>query len=82
MRTLLLKHGAEETAEDKSRWDLRQRADAAEKIRLNNDKSIINVRDYYSWVDVNGDWAKTLLRAHIIACDDHNTCVAEPASSQ
>ena len=56
MRTLLLKHGAKEHEEDKSRWDLRQRADAAEKIRLNNERSIVNERDYYSWVDVEGDW--------------------------
>ena len=56
MRTLLLKHGAKEHEEDKSRWDLRQRADAAEKIRLNNDRSIMNERDYYSWMDVEGDW--------------------------
>ena len=56
MRDLLLQHGAKEHEEDKSRWDLRQRADAAEKIRLNNEKSIVNERDYYSWVDVEGDW--------------------------
>ena len=56
MRDLLLKYGAEEHDEDKSRWELRQRADAAEKIRLNNEKSIVNERDYYSWVDVEGDW--------------------------
>ena len=56
MRTLLLKHGAKEHEEDKSRWDLRQRADAADKIRLNNERSIVNERDYYSWVDVEGHW--------------------------
>ena len=56
MRDLLLKFGAKEHEEDKSRWDLRQRADAAEKIRLNNERSIVNERDYYSWVDVEGDW--------------------------
>ena len=56
MRDLLLKYGAKEHQEDKSRWDLRQRADAAEKIRLNNERSIVNERDYYSWVDVEGDW--------------------------
>ena len=56
MRDLLLKFGATEHEEDKSRWDLRQRADAAEKIRLNNERSIVNERDYYSWVDVEGDW--------------------------
>ena len=56
MRDLLLNLGAKEHEEDKSRWDLRQRADAAEKIRLNNERSIVNERDYYSWVDVEGDW--------------------------
>ena len=56
MRNLLLEHGAKENDEDKVRWDLRQRSDAAEKIRLNNEREIINEKNYYSWVDAEGDW--------------------------
>ena len=32
MRDLLLKHGAKESDKDRERWDLRQRADIAEKV--------------------------------------------------
>ena len=35
MRDLLIQHGAKEGDKDRERWDLRQRADVAEKIMKN-----------------------------------------------
>jgi len=40
MRDLLLQHGAKESDKDRERWDLRQRADIAEKVMENNYKNI------------------------------------------
>ena len=36
MQNLLLQHGAKESDKDRERWDLRQRADVAEKIMKHN----------------------------------------------
>ena len=47
MRDLLLQYGANENAKDRERWDLRQRADVAEKIMKNNYKNID--KDYNPW---------------------------------
>ena len=47
MRDLLLQHGAKESDKDRERWDLRQRADVAEKILKNNYKNID--KDYNPW---------------------------------
>jgi len=40
MRELLLQFGATESDDDKARWELRQRADFCEMIRINNEKDI------------------------------------------
>ena len=47
MRDLLLEFGANESDDDKKRWELRQRADFAEKIRISNEKNID--KDYDPW---------------------------------
>jgi len=47
MRDMLLQFGANENEKDKQRWDLRQRADVAEKIMKNNYKNID--KDYNPW---------------------------------
>ena len=47
MRDLLLQHGAKESDKDRERWDLRQRADIAEKVMKNNYKNID--KDYNAW---------------------------------
>ena len=47
MRDLLLQFGANENDKDRERWDLRQRADVAEKIMKNNYKNID--KDYNPW---------------------------------
>ena len=47
MRDLLLQYGAGENDKDRERWDLRQRADVAEKILKNNYKNID--KDYNPW---------------------------------
>ena len=47
MRDLLLQYGANESDKDRERWDLRQRADVAEKIMKNNYKNIDE--DYNPW---------------------------------
>ena len=47
MRDLLLQHGAKESDKDRERWDLRQRADIAEKVMKNNYKNID--KDYNPW---------------------------------
>jgi len=47
MRDLLLQHGANESDKDRERWDLRQRADVAEKIMKNNYENID--KDYNPW---------------------------------
>ena len=47
MRDLLLQHGAKESDKDRERWDLRQRADIAEKVMKNNYKNID--KDYGPW---------------------------------
>ena len=47
MRDLLLQHGANESDKDRERWDLRQRADIAEKVMKNNYKNID--KDYNPW---------------------------------
>ena len=47
MRGLLLQYGANENDKDRERWDLRQRADVAEKIMKNNYKNID--KDYNPW---------------------------------
>ena len=46
MRNLLLEYGAKESEQEKARWELRQNADRAELIRINNERFIINERDY------------------------------------
>ena len=46
MRDLLLEYGANESEEEKERWVLRQLSDKAERIRMNNERDIINERDY------------------------------------
>ena len=45
MRELLLEFGANESDDDKKRWELRQQADFAEKIRINNEKNIDKAYD-------------------------------------
>ena len=40
MRDLLLQYGANENNEDKDRWELRQRADFCEMIRINKERDI------------------------------------------
>ena len=45
IRNLVLKYGATESDQDKSRWDLRQKADSAERIRIDSDK--ISDKDYH-----------------------------------
>ena len=47
MRDLLLQYGANESDKDRERWDLRQRADIAEKVMKNNYKNID--KDYNPW---------------------------------
>jgi len=47
MRDLLLRYGANENEKDRERWDLRQRADVAEKIMKNNYENID--KDYNPW---------------------------------
>ena len=47
MRDLLLHYGANENDKDRDRWELRQHADVAEKIRKNNYKTIDT--DYNPW---------------------------------
>ena len=47
MRDLLLQYGANENEKDKQRWDLRQRADVAEKIMKDNYKNID--KEYNPW---------------------------------
>ena len=47
MRDMLLQFGANENEKDKQRWDLRQRADVAEKIMKDNYKNID--KDYNPW---------------------------------
>ena len=47
MRDVLLKHGAKESDKDRERWDIRQRADIAEKVMKNNYKNID--KDYNPW---------------------------------
>ena len=47
MRDLLIQHGAKESDKDRERWDLRQRADIAEKVMKNNYKNID--KDYNPW---------------------------------
>ena len=46
MRDLLLEYGANESEEEKERWVLRQLSDKAERIRMNNERDIINERGY------------------------------------
>ena len=46
MRDLLLEYGANESEEEKERWVLRQLSDKAERIRMSNERDIINERDY------------------------------------
>ena len=46
MRDLLLEYGAKESEEEKKRWVLRQLADKAERIRMNDERDIVNERDY------------------------------------
>ena len=46
MRDLLLEYGAKETEEEKKRWILRQLSDKAERIRINDERDIINERVY------------------------------------
>ena len=46
MRDLLLEYGAKESEEEKKRWVLRQLADKSERIRMNDERDIINERDY------------------------------------
>ena len=48
MRDLLLQHGANENNEDKARWELRQRADFCERIRINNYNNIDKDYDPFS----------------------------------
>ena len=40
MRDLLLQYGANENNEDKARWELRQRTDFCEMIRINKERDI------------------------------------------
>ena len=47
MRDLLLQYGANGSDKDRERWELRQRADVAEKIMKNNYKNID--KDYNPW---------------------------------
>ena len=47
MRDSLLQYGANESDKDRERWDLRQRADVAEKIMKSNYKNID--KDYNPW---------------------------------
>jgi len=49
MRNLLLEYGAKESEQEKAWWELRQSADRAELIRINNERSIINKRGYIQW---------------------------------
>ena len=46
MRDLLLEYGATESEEEKERWVLRQLSDKAECIRMNNERDIMNEREY------------------------------------
>ena len=48
MRELLLQFGATESDDDKARWELRQRADFCEMIRINNEKDIDKDYDPFS----------------------------------
>ena len=43
----ILEHGGNENDKDRERWDLRQRADIAEKIMKDNYKNID--KDYNPW---------------------------------
>ena len=56
MRDLLLEYGATESEEDKQRWVLRQLSDKAERIRMNNERDIINERDYTPCLMGDGMW--------------------------
>ena len=47
MRSLLLHHSAKENDKDRESWDLRHRADVAEKIMKNNYKNID--KDFNPW---------------------------------
>ena len=47
MRNLLLEYGAAESDQDKSRWDLRQKADFVERIRIDSEKNID--KEYNPW---------------------------------
>ena len=46
MRDLLLEYGANESEEERERWVLRQLSDKAERIRMNDERDIINERVY------------------------------------
>ena len=54
MRDLLLEYGAKESEEEKKRWVLRQLADKAERIRMNDERDIINERVYTQWLMGDG----------------------------
>ena len=56
MRDLLLEYGANESEEEKERWVLRQLSDKAERIRMNNERDIINERDYTPCLMGDGMW--------------------------
>ena len=43
----LVRYGATESEQDKSRWELRKQADFAERIRMDNEKNID--KDYNPW---------------------------------
>ena len=46
MREMLLKYGASESVSDQDRWELRQRADKCERIRLQNERDIIESKAF------------------------------------
>ena len=46
MREMLLKYGASESVSDQDRWKLRQRADECERIRLQNERDIIESKAF------------------------------------
>ena len=48
IRDLLLEFGADESDDDRKRWELRQQADFAERIRIRNEKNIDKNHDPWS----------------------------------
>ena len=51
-----MRDGANESEEEKERWVLRQLSDKAERIHMNNERDIMNERDYTQWLMGDGMW--------------------------